>query len=336
MNRENRSDSPIEAVIGGEGGQVSAAFELLGNENRVAILLALWDAYEPQGRHEVPLTFSELRQRVNLSDSGQFNYHLEKLVGTFVRNIDDGYVLSSAGHSIVEAVIAGAGIEDASLDAKEVESPCPLCGSRTAIGYDNERLFRVCTECPGYARTSGWLAEATDGYGGVLFIAEFEPAGLTDRTPMEIYEANVIGASLETAMMMTGVCAECSGRVESSIESCDNHVGSDTEVCPNCGTRWGFNPVLACTVCKHHVTPPPAFPANFHPAVIDFYSGHGIDLADLTDPKSFVRIQSLLRDQEAELVSTAPPRVRVTVRHDGASLRVTYDDDLTFTEIEPG
>jgi DNA-binding HxlR family transcriptional regulator len=53
------------------------AFEVLGNEIRTAMVLELADAG--------PLSFSELRERVGVTDSGRFNYHLEKLVGRFVR-----------------------------------------------------------------------------------------------------------------------------------------------------------------------------------------------------------------------------------------------------------
>jgi DNA-binding HxlR family transcriptional regulator len=53
------------------------AFEVLGNGIRTAMVLELADAG--------PLSFSELRERVGVTDSGRFNYHLEKLVGRFVR-----------------------------------------------------------------------------------------------------------------------------------------------------------------------------------------------------------------------------------------------------------
>ena len=37
-----------------------------------------------------PRTFSELREAVGMRDSGQFNYHLDKLLGTFVRVTEEG------------------------------------------------------------------------------------------------------------------------------------------------------------------------------------------------------------------------------------------------------
>jgi DNA-binding transcriptional ArsR family regulator len=46
------------------------AFAVVGNETRLAILEALWRSPER------PVTFSDLRRRVGMRDSAQFNYHL--------------------------------------------------------------------------------------------------------------------------------------------------------------------------------------------------------------------------------------------------------------------
>lgn len=60
------------------------AFAVLGNETRLGILRALWDAYNPQETdNSVP--FSEFYDRVGFDDTGNFNYRLGKLTGDFVR-----------------------------------------------------------------------------------------------------------------------------------------------------------------------------------------------------------------------------------------------------------
>ncbi|NIS32577.1 MAG: helix-turn-helix domain-containing protein, partial [Actinobacteria bacterium] len=51
-----------------------AAYGLLGSEPRIGILQALGEA-------DRPVTFSELKERVDVDDSGRFNYHLSKLEG---------------------------------------------------------------------------------------------------------------------------------------------------------------------------------------------------------------------------------------------------------------
>ena len=63
--------------------QPDEAFVTLGNETRIEILRALQDAGGP-------LAFSELRDRVGVDDPGQFNYHLGKLAGHFVRKDEGG------------------------------------------------------------------------------------------------------------------------------------------------------------------------------------------------------------------------------------------------------
>lgn len=47
MSGSNRPKSPLEAAIGVAGEPATEAFSLLANETRIAILLALWDAYDP-------------------------------------------------------------------------------------------------------------------------------------------------------------------------------------------------------------------------------------------------------------------------------------------------
>ncbi|MEF8791004.1 MAG: ArsR family transcriptional regulator, partial [Haloarculaceae archaeon] len=82
------SGSPLQSVSA--GARATEAFELLGNETRLAILVALWEQYEPFGR-DGAVRFSELRARVGTADSGRFNYHLDRLDDHFVESTDDGY-----------------------------------------------------------------------------------------------------------------------------------------------------------------------------------------------------------------------------------------------------
>lgn len=73
----------------GESSPVEA-FSLLANEDRLAILDALVRAHR---RGETPLSFSALRERVGIGDSGRFAYHLRELTGHFVARSSDGYSL---------------------------------------------------------------------------------------------------------------------------------------------------------------------------------------------------------------------------------------------------
>jgi hypothetical protein len=94
----NGSESPDD------GDDLEAAFSLVANELRFQILQALWEA---QRTDELPVPFSELFDSVEVGDSGQFNYHLDKLVPRFVRDADDGYELTFAGEQVIGAAASG-------------------------------------------------------------------------------------------------------------------------------------------------------------------------------------------------------------------------------------
>lgn len=73
----------------------AAAFDLLSDPTRVAILRELAAADEP-------LAFSALRERAEVRDSGRFNYHLTRLRGRLVAHTDDGYELTDDGRRAVD------------------------------------------------------------------------------------------------------------------------------------------------------------------------------------------------------------------------------------------
>lgn len=102
------------------------AFDLLGDETRLAILRALADR-QRECPDEPSLTFTELRERAGVGDSGLFNYHLEKLVGRFVRDTGEGYELGYAGRQVVRSPTLdrtrGDGGDGSSGDG------CPVCGA---------------------------------------------------------------------------------------------------------------------------------------------------------------------------------------------------------------
>ncbi|MFP9061299.1 ArsR/SmtB family transcription factor [Natrialbaceae archaeon A-chndr2] len=95
------------------------ALEVLGNETRIAILRALADA-------DGPLRFTDLRQRVDVRDTGRFNYHLSKLCEYFVRETADGYELGHAGTRLIASTdFANSNPEaDGAVDG----DTCSVCG----------------------------------------------------------------------------------------------------------------------------------------------------------------------------------------------------------------
>jgi DNA-binding transcriptional ArsR family regulator len=119
------------------------AFELLGDETRLAILRALADADEP-------LTFTRLRERCGVADSGRFSYHLRRLCEYFVHETTDGYELEPAGDRVIAATgKTGGAAEDHGADADGPDAnpagtdECPVCGDE-----DCEKLFHVHLSAP--------------------------------------------------------------------------------------------------------------------------------------------------------------------------------------------
>ncbi|MFB6139467.1 MAG: hypothetical protein ABEJ26_03425 [Halosimplex sp.] len=80
----------------GERDPTAAAetFGLLSDETRVRILVVLAEAPAEGVR------FSELRSRVGVSDSGQFNYHLDRLRDRLVTRTGEGYALTETGAAV--------------------------------------------------------------------------------------------------------------------------------------------------------------------------------------------------------------------------------------------
>ena len=128
------SELPIDTAADVEELRATEAFTLLGSETRLAILLALWEADElfddgpPNPSERQALSFSELRERVDYDTSSNFSYHLDQLLGSFVRKTDDGYELLPAGDNIVHAIVASAGFVDRTVPPMGVDHDCPRCG----------------------------------------------------------------------------------------------------------------------------------------------------------------------------------------------------------------
>jgi hypothetical protein len=110
MTDENSTGLPIETTVGAAGSHATEAFALLGNETRLAILLALWEEHDPHASDNV-VSFSEIFDRVEYEDPGSFSYHLQELEGQFIRQYADGggYELRVPALRFIHAVIAGAG-----------------------------------------------------------------------------------------------------------------------------------------------------------------------------------------------------------------------------------
>lgn len=327
MDDTHSSELPLDAVAETVGEQATEAFELLGNDTRLAILLALWDAFDPYETKR-SVAFSELYDRVDIRDSANFTYHLDKLTDHFVEKTNEGYKLRNAGLAIVRAIVAGAGLDEQIVSPTELGISCHHCGDgRVDIRYQDEAVYLTCSECEGFLTTKEYPH-------GTIVKFWLDPAGVKRRGPQELLVASLIRTENHNRMMEQGVCPACSGTIDASLQICEDHHPEPGEVCPNCNTRDSVRVGYICSVCKYRNRRPVELTVVDHPAVISFYDDHDIDPRwDVNDVERCIRMLERLWEIEHSLVSTDPIRIHVTVPCESDELRLELDDRWEVIEV---
>jgi DNA-binding transcriptional ArsR family regulator len=328
MSDADNAHSPLETVAEVTGPRATEAFGLLSNETRLAILLALWEAYDPVAG-TTTMSFSDLRERVGMRDSGQFNYHLEQLIGRFVASVDGGYELRNSGHKLIRTVIAGTGIEETTLSPTELDMACNGCGGRPVeISYDEEVMYLTCSECDGFMTDDAFPS-------GTIAVWDVDPAGLAGRTPAELLVAGAIASKGRLRRMIEGVCPDCSGSVNSSLRVCEDHDPPSGALCDACGMRDRVRIDYTCKTCKNWTGGPVQSEFLEHPAVISFYYEYGIDVSyDVDDIEGFKQVWDLFWRQEHTVVSEDPLRIQLRIPCEGDELVLTIDGELEVIDIE--
>jgi len=116
---------------------------LLSHSLRRAVLRELAEYHRREGR--VPLSFSELRSRVGSPDSGNFSYHLERLVGSLVVRTEGGYRLSNHGQVALSRLLAASSYDtQVPFEESELEDSCPFCDCRLVATYEHGEFAVVC------------------------------------------------------------------------------------------------------------------------------------------------------------------------------------------------
>jgi hypothetical protein len=193
----------------------AAAFALLGEPTRLAIVRAIWEAPGDV------VTFSAIRDRVGTEDTGRFNYHLGKLRGHFVRKVEGdedsaaGYELRQAGIEVVRAVLAGVINEAPTREPTAFGAACPDCSGDLEVSYDDHGTV-ACADC-----------------GTVWMHNEFPPAGLAGRDAKGLARALDRWTRHRSLLAFDGVCPSCAGRTVLAVEEIER--GPFVErVCEHC------------------------------------------------------------------------------------------------------
>ena len=280
-----------------------AAFAALADDTRIAILRTLGgtDGYEA--------TFSELREAVGMRDSGQFNYHLDKLRGQFLTKTDDGYRLTLAGVHVHGALLAGAYTKTGTLDPVSLDEPCPACGGVRTFRYDGEMARFECADC----RVSSFFPVPPGVFAGY---DTDEWPGVAERYFREyLRHAD------------SGFCPVCDGRMDGRLA--DRLAQEDPE--KDLPEDYREFPTFryACERCEHGIAGDLGSGLLLRPPVVAFHHDNGVDVRDT--PLS--RFQTVGTD-DAEIVSRDPLRVRLTYTAGGETLVLTVDDVLEIQETD--
>jgi len=272
------------------------AFSVVGNETRLAILEALWEADADVVR------FSRLREAVGVRDSAQFNYHLQELVGQFVANGDDGYELKYAGKAVVRALLAGEFTHDPEWAPFEIDGECVACGATLVATYVDESIAVSCPDC-GHAHGE----------------YPFPPGGLTDRSREEVMAAFDQRVRHLHCLAADGVCPECNGKMHSHVErGGDCCLGADLRV------------EHECAQCGHSLCSAVGLVLLDQSDVVTFHREHGVDL----NATPYWQLPWCVSDHHTTLESEDPLRVRVDIPLDDETMRVTLDEAFQAVDVD--
>jgi hypothetical protein len=276
----------------------AGVFALLGDQTRLGIVTALYDV-----SLETPAAFSAVYDRIDMRDTAQFNYHLDRLVPHFVSKTDDGYELTERGKRIARVIVAETltgGPADGPFD---LEGECYACGAAALQGtYEDERFGVTCTACD-----------------VVLPSAPVPPSVVRPREPDAVGAAVDRWARAQVDLAARGSCPTCGGPVEPLLVE-DASYGVDFDVLA----------AFECRACSRRTTTTFGALAIRHPAVRAFHRRRGADLAD----RRYWEIGQFVAHEHVTLEPGDPLRVCVSFHHDDDTIHVYFDDTLGITRTE--
>lgn len=290
----------------------AAAFQLLGDDTRVAIVSALTES-----RREAPedptLSFSELRHQVGAPDSGRFNYHLDKLKGQFVEQTGEGYTLTYAGEQMAAAIVSGAYSTGVRFEPLDLGHGCPFCDTPVTGEFEDGYVFVACEN------------------DHQLFSNGIPPGAAESRsmeTVLSMAVRKFFGALL---LAIDEVCPSCYGTMSTEIRDLDmGDIWDDETLSTSLAgeTLWQY--AATCEACGEQFNTPAGGVVLMHPAVVSFFWDYGLDLTT-----EYPWLFEFIGDPgTSTLVSEDPFRLRVEVELDGDHCRLTIDGDGQVVDVE--
>lgn len=278
------------------------AFTALADSTRLEILRTLWDADGSE------VTFTELREAIGMRDSGQFNYHLDKLTGRFVTKSEDGYSLTIAGQLVYGSILSGAYSKEQSIEPMPLSNPCPACGGSRTVSYDNETVRVECDTCD-VSPSAGVPPGVFAGYE-----REDVPA-VANRYFRTIVQ-----------QVDNGFCWYCEGKTTPSVVAiADNFTDAGDDE-----AEAGELPVVryGCERCESSLTVNLGNSLLDHPAVVSFYYDHGTNVHE-TSLWEFATWNT----DRTQICSHEPLRAKVSYHAGSERLDLVVDEHHEVVEI---
>lgn len=302
---------------GEEGLSPEAAFALLGEELRLEILFALYEATERREGDRNAVAYSDLQAAVEEADSGRFNYHLTRLTGPFVEKVDGGYAIRQAGEAVVRAVLSGTFTDDPRFGPVPIDETCYRCGGGITVSYGDEHVLTRCLDCDG-AISASYTRD------GSLSALVYPPAGLHGRSPAEIHELAHLRFEREVWMLAADTCPECGGAADRVLDVCRDHAADDGTLCGRCDLAVGAVGSVRCTVCGFGRITPPLLAHGPNPEVLELLNVDGPGTG------AWTRFGAAMT---AEFEVVDPERPAVAYPDGEGDRRLRVDADLTLTVV---
>ena len=279
------------------------SFHVLSHELRLEILLALNKA------PDYSLAFSELQSEVDEPNSGKFNYHLSKLEGLYIEQVDNQYTLKHPGHRVIDASRSGAFQCPPDVGPIDVAGSCPDCGGPPQFTYKDYLGTVSCGNC-----------------GNKLISYHIDPGAFTDRSVDEGIRAFDRWVKSTWRMGSDGVCFACAGKVQVSFV----RAAEGPEYSQLYRDFFASNhPVLLeldCTNCSFYSYIPTGA------RLLDATATLGSVDKDLIDiqRKKIWEYQYIIDGDHVELVDTDPWEVRIEVPTEECLAEVTLDQEVSI------
>lgn len=268
-------------------------FDVLSDETRLGILRALSDRLR-ESPADPGLGFSDLRRQVGVRDSGNFNYHLEKLRGRFVTKADGSYRLSPAGLEVVAALLTGVYGDGTELGPTELDDRCPVCEEGLRATYADGLLEFTCPNDHAFQNA-------------------LVPGIVENRTLAEVIDIWTLKTRQDLELAVENVCPFCYSPLDlsPSIGRMDGMAEVETQ-CSRCGVRMEV-PVIVAVV--------------YHPTAAAFYQDHGIDVRrrPLWAPAFYEPVEVTAAPERRQF--------DVTVELEGETLEATLDELLSVVDV---